>query len=124
MFTCQVVPEIEFPGHAVAVLSVFPSLCCTGRPIEKPSAKWGVFHDVFCIGGDDWTRFLEAVVEEVTELFPSSWIHMGGDEVPLDRWTACPRCNVSTCVLAMFNDVSTNQNISIIFCICSIAGSS
>ncbi len=92
----QVIPEIEFPGHSLAVLAAFPSLCCTGRPPEAPVAKWGIFHDVLCIGNPDWIEFIQDVLEEVVTLFPSSWIHMGGDEVLPDRWRNCPRCQVLT----------------------------
>ena len=90
----QVIPEIEFPGHCLAVLAAFPSLCCTGRPAEAPAARWGVFHDVFCIGNPEWKEFVQGVLEEVVALFPSNWIHMGGDEVLPDRWSGCHRCQV------------------------------
>ncbi len=95
MCALQVVPEIEFPGHSLAALCAFPALTCTGCPVEAPAARWGVHRDVFCIGGSGWMQFLEGVLEEVVELFPSSWVHMGGDEVPPDRWNKCPQCQVT-----------------------------
>ena len=92
-------PEIEFPGHALAALCAYPYLTCTGCPVEVPGPRWGVHSDVFCIGGPDWELFLEGVLQEVAELFPARWVHMGGDEVLPDRWRACPRCKVASHVL-------------------------
>ena len=86
-----VVPEIEMPGHALAVLAAYPELSCAGGPFEV-SPRWGIFDDVFCAGNDDVLRFLEGVLEEVTEIFPSKFIHVGGDECHKNRWKACPKC--------------------------------
>ncbi|GBL36171.1 beta-hexosaminidase [Filimonas sp.] len=85
-----VVPEIEMPGHAQAALSAYPQYSCRKQPLE-PLTKWGVSYDVFCT--DDATiRFLEDILDEVMALFPSKYIHIGGDEVPKDRWKECPVC--------------------------------
>jgi hexosaminidase len=86
-----VVPEIEMPGHATAALSVFPGLSCTGGPFAA-MPQWGVFADVYCAGREETFAFLEDVLDEVTELFPGPWVHIGGDECPKERWNACPRC--------------------------------
>ena len=86
-----VVPEIEMPGHATAALSVYPSLSCTGGPFAA-MPQWGVFADVYCAGSEETFAFLEEVLDEVTELFPGPWVHIGGDECPKERWLACPRC--------------------------------
>jgi len=86
-----VVPEIEMPGHSVAALASYPELSCTGGPFEVQT-MWGVHKDVFCAGNDGTFAFLEDVLSEVIDLFPSPYIHVGGDEVPKDRWKACWRC--------------------------------
>ncbi|HUW93284.1 MAG TPA: beta-N-acetylhexosaminidase [Bacteroidales bacterium] len=86
-----VIPEIEMPGHAQAALASYPVLSCTGKPIEV-ATRWGVFEDVFCAGKDTTFAFLEDVIDEVIELFPSEYIHIGGDECPKVRWQKCPDC--------------------------------
>lgn len=86
-----VVPEIEMPGHALAALSAYPTLSCTGS-LFQPRTRWGVEADVFCAGKDETFRFLENVLDEVIALFPSPFIHIGGDECPKDRWQKCPAC--------------------------------
>ena len=83
-----VVPEIEMPGHAKAALAAYPELACTPGPFEVRTT-WGVDEDVFC-PGDSTFAFLEDVLTEVTELFPSRYIHIGGDEVPKVRWRESP----------------------------------
>ncbi|TXK26311.1 family 20 glycosylhydrolase [Pontibacter qinzhouensis] len=86
-----VVPEIEMPGHAVAALTAYPELSCTGGPF-KVEGLWGVFDDVFCAGNEQTFQFLEDVMTEVIALFPSKIIHIGGDESPKVRWKECPKC--------------------------------
>ncbi|WP_341843262.1 glycoside hydrolase family 20 protein [Chitinophaga caseinilytica] len=86
-----VIPEIEMPGHALAALAAYPSLGCTGGPYSV-GTKWGVFDDVFCAGNDSTFLFLQNVLEEVMILFPSKYIHIGGDECPKVRWDKCPKC--------------------------------
>lgn len=88
-----VIPEIEMPGHAVAALAAYPELSCTGGPFEVET-NWGVFKDVFCAGNEDTFHFLEGVLDEVIDLFPSEYIHIGGDEVPKDRWKKCAKCQL------------------------------
>lgn len=87
----MVVPEVETPGHARAALAAYPELSCAGlaRPVPH---EWGVFEDVFCAGNDAVFTFLAEVLDAVTRLFPGPYVHLGGDEVPKDRWLACPRC--------------------------------
>ncbi len=87
----NVVPEIEMPGHALAALTAYPELSCTGGP-HKVESKWGIFHDVFCAGNEQTFTFLEGVLTEVMDLFPSKIIHVGGDESPKTRWKECPKC--------------------------------
>ena len=86
-----IIPEIEMPGHSLAALSAYPELGCTGGPYEA-ATKWGVFEDVFCAGNEKTFAFLDDVVAEVCELFPSTYIHIGGDECPKTRWEACEKC--------------------------------
>ncbi|ASZ11512.1 beta-N-acetylhexosaminidase [Chitinophaga sp. MD30] len=86
-----VIPEIEMPGHAQAALTAYPNLGCTGGPYEV-STKWGVHKEVFCAGNDSVFTFLEEVLTEILPLFPSKYIHIGGDECPKDRWKECPKC--------------------------------
>ncbi|MBO9200682.1 MULTISPECIES: glycoside hydrolase family 20 protein [Niastella] len=86
-----VIPEIEMPGHASAALAAYPSLGCTGGPY-KTATFWGVFDDVYCAGSDSTFLFLQQVLDEVMELFPSKYIHLGGDECPKTRWKVCAKC--------------------------------
>ena len=86
-----VVPEIEMPGHSVAALAAYPELSYTGGPFEVET-DWGVFKDIYCAGNEDTFTFLEDVLTEVMALFPSKYIHIGGDEAPKFRWEACEKC--------------------------------
>jgi hexosaminidase len=86
-----VVPEIEMPGHSSAALAAYPELGCTGQPITVP-ATWGVFSDIYCAGNERTFTFLQNVLSEVIALFPSPYVHIGGDEVPKERWKQCARC--------------------------------
>jgi hexosaminidase len=102
-----VVPEIEMPGHSSAAIASYPFLSCfpnestkhppqcawsgdtTGKQVQQ---TWGVFEDVFCAGKDSTFQFLEDVLDEVIQLFPSKYIHVGGDECPKENWKRCPLC--------------------------------
>jgi hexosaminidase len=86
-----VIPEIEMPGHAVAALAAYPEFSCTGGPFEVET-QWGIFDDVYCAGNDATVAFLEKVLDEVIELFPAEFFHIGGDECPKKRWKSCPKC--------------------------------
>ena len=86
-----VIPEIELPGHSRAAIAAYPWLSCTGDSLEVPH-DWGVFKDIYCAGEDTTFRFLETVLLEVMDLFPSEYIHIGGDEAPKVRWESCPKC--------------------------------
>jgi len=87
----EIVPEIELPGHSVAAIASYPHLSCTGDSI-KVETDWGVFKDIYCAGNDSVFTFLEDVLEEVIELFPSKYIHIGGDEAPKYHWENCSKC--------------------------------
>ncbi|MDI9881881.1 family 20 glycosylhydrolase [Flectobacillus longus] len=86
-----VIPEIEMPGHARAALAAYPQLGCTGGSYQT-ATFWGVFDDVFCAGNDSTFTFLQNVLDEILPLFPSKYIHIGGDECPKVRWKSCPKC--------------------------------
>lgn len=86
-----IIPEIEMPGHSTAALAAYPNLGCTGGPYEV-STHWGVHKEVYCAGNDSVYTFLENVLSEVIDMFPSQYIHIGGDECPKDRWKECPKC--------------------------------
>ena len=86
-----VLPEIELPGHSSAALTAYPNLGCTGGPYAVQQ-NFGVHKEIYCAGNDSTFQFLEDVLDEVIALFPSKYIHIGGDESPKDRWKACPKC--------------------------------
>jgi hexosaminidase len=86
-----VVPEVEMPGHSVAALAAYPELSCTGGPF-KVATHFGIFPDIYCAGKEGTFAFLQNVLDEVMELFPSPYIHIGGDEAPKKRWKNCPEC--------------------------------
>lgn len=88
-----VIPEIEMPGHARAAIAAYPYLGCTGNQIQV-ATKWGVFEDIFCTKEETFS-FLEGVLDEVLELFPSEFLHIGGDEAPKTHWRQCAVCQQS-----------------------------
>jgi hexosaminidase len=87
----NIIPEIEMPGHSMAALTSYPFLGCTKGPY-KVMETWGVSDDVLCAGNDSSFIFLENVLDEVMQLFPSKLIHIGGDECPKERWRDCALC--------------------------------
>ena len=84
-------PEIEIPGHFRAALAAHPEFSCTGGPFEVRT-QWGIEPDILCPGNDAAVAFAKEVLAEVCALFPSRFIHIGGDEAPRDRWKQCPKC--------------------------------
>ena len=85
-----IIPEIEMPGHAQAAIAAYPTLACTNGPFEV-GRTWGIYKDVFCPKPQTF-EFLENVLNEVCDLFPGKYIHIGGDECPKDRWKECSHC--------------------------------
>ena len=85
-----VVPEIDMPGHAEAALAAYPGLGCFGQPVEVPQN--GFTQNIFCAGKEEVVLFLKNVLDEVCDLFPSPYIHLGGDEAPKGNWNKCPDC--------------------------------
>ena len=86
-----VVPEIDMPGHMLAALASYPELGCTGGPYQV-GHYWGVYKDVLCVANERVYQFVEDVLTEVMDIFPSEVIHIGGDETPTDKWQQCPKC--------------------------------
>ncbi|MBR3709497.1 MAG: family 20 glycosylhydrolase [Bacteroidales bacterium] len=87
----NIIPEIDLPGHMQAALAAYPKLGCTGGPYEVWK-RWGVSDDVLCAGNEETMQFVEDVLNEVMDIFPSQYIHIGGDECPKVRWQKCPKC--------------------------------
>jgi hexosaminidase len=88
-----IVPEIEIPGHSLAALAAYPELSCTGGPFQV-DCGFGITFDIYCAGKEAVTVFLQGVLDEVVALFPSPYIHIGGDEAPKRRWKRCPDCQL------------------------------
>ena len=86
-----VVPEIDMPGHMLAALASYPELGCTGGPYQV-GHYWGVYKDVLCVSNPKVYQFVEDVLTEIMDIFPSEVIHIGGDETPTDKWQQCPKC--------------------------------
>ena len=86
-----VIPEIDMPGHMLAALASYPELGCTGGPYQV-GHYWGVYKDVLCVANPKVYQFVEDVLKEVMDIFPSEVIHIGGDETPTDKWQQCPKC--------------------------------
>ena len=86
-----VIPEIDMPGHMLAALASYPELGCTGGPYQV-GHYWGVYKDVLCVSNERVYQFVEDVLTEIMDIFPSEVIHIGGDETPTDKWLQCPRC--------------------------------
>ena len=96
-------PEIDMPGHMLAALTAYPELGCTGGPYEVWT-RWGVADDVLCVGKDETFDFLEDVFTEIMDIFPSKYIHIGGDECPKIRWESCPVCQAKIKELGLKDD--------------------
>lgn len=99
----NVVPEIDLPGHMLGALSAYPELGCTGGPY-KVWSRWGVSDDVLCAGNDSTYALISDVLNEVADLFPSEYIHIGGDECPKLRWKECPKCQAKIAELGLVAD--------------------
>lgn len=102
-----VIPEIEMPGHAVAAIASYPELSCTPDTTYDVTGTWGVFDQVFC-PKEETFAFLEGVLDEVVDLFPSSYIHIGGDECPKTAWKNCDHCQTLIRTLGLKDDTTPN----------------
>ena len=103
----NVVPEIDMPGHMQSALHVFPNLSCTGGPYPV-APHWGVMREVLCGGNPETLKFLKTVFGELCDVFPSPYIHIGGDECPKERWQKCPKCQAKIKELGL-----TTENVKV-----------
>ena len=99
----NIIPEIDLPGHMMGALHVFPNLGCTGGPYPVWQ-QWGVSREVLCAGNPETMTFLKTVVGELCDVFPSKFIHIGGDECPKNRWKECPKCQAKAKELGLKED--------------------
>ena len=99
----NVIPEIDLPGHMQGALHVYPNLGCTGGPYPVWQI-WGVSRDVLCAGNPETMTFLKTVMGELCDVFPSKFIHIGGDECPKARWKECPKCQAKAKELGLVDD--------------------
>ncbi len=103
----QVIPEIDLPGHMVAALEAYPELGCTGGPY-KAWQKWGISKDLLCAGNDSTYIFLDDILNEICDIFPSQMVHIGGDECPKDRWKECKKCQAKIKELGLKSDKNSS----------------
>ena len=99
----NIIPEIDLPGHMMGALHVYPNLGCTGGPYPV-NPRWGVMRDVLCAGNPETMTFLKTVVGELCDVFPSKFIHIGGDECPKERWKECAKCQAKAKELGLKDD--------------------
>lgn len=103
-----VIPEIDLPGHMQAALTGYPYLGCTGGPYEVWK-DWGVSDQVLCAGNDSVLQFIDDVMAELIEIFPSEYIHVGGDECPKSEWAKCPKCQARIKALGLKSDAKHSK---------------
>ena len=99
----DVIPEIDLPGHMLAVLAAYPHLGCSGGPYQVWH-RWGVSKDVLCVGNEQVYTVIEDILTEVCELFPYKYVHIGGDECPKDSWKTCRKCQAKIRQLGLKGD--------------------
>jgi hexosaminidase len=99
----NIIPEIDMPGHMLGALAAYPELGCTGGPYEV-WGKWGISENVLCVGNDKTLKFVEDVLNELVGIFPSKYIHIGGDECPKTAWKKCPKCQARIKELGLVTD--------------------
>lgn len=87
----EVIPEIDLPGHTEAILAAYPNLGCKGQNYHVVSS-WGIFNNILCAGNNEVFNFLEGVIDELIEIFPSKYFNIGGDEAPKGEWNRCEKC--------------------------------
>ena len=103
-----VIPEIDLPGHMQGALAAYPHLGCTGGPYEVWKI-WGVSDQVLCAGNDSVLTFIDDVLTEVMDIFPSEYIHVGGDECPKSEWAKCPKCQARIKALGIKSDAKHSK---------------
>jgi len=87
----EVIPEIDMPGHASAILASYPELGCSKKPVEVQT-KQGIYKNILCVSNENVYSFVYDILDEICELFPYEYIHIGGDETPTKSWEECPNC--------------------------------
>lgn len=97
-----VIPELDLPGHTSAILHAHPELSCKGEPVEIKVSQ-GIYKDIFCAGNPDTYTFLKKIIDELCELFPAPYFHIGGDEAPGDNWQSCEKCRAEMARLGIKN---------------------
>lgn len=102
-----IIPEIDLPGHMLAALAGYPEYGCTGGPYDV-WPEWGVSENVLCLGNEQTYTFMEDILAEISELFPSKFIHIGGDEVPYVRWEECPKCQAAIKAAGLKDDSNSS----------------
>lgn len=98
----EVIPELDIPGHTGAILAAYPELSCEGTPLEVRK-RWGVSKEILCAGNDKVYQFVKDVLDELCDIFPSKYVHLGGDEAPKDRWCNCKKCREKLAELKLEN---------------------
>jgi len=106
----NIIPEIEMPGHMVAALTAYPYLGCTGGPYEVWT-RWGISDDVLCLGKETSYEFINDILDEVCEMFPYKYIHIGGDEAPVVRRKECPHCQAKMKELGINSEVKLQGHL-------------
>lgn len=87
----EIVPEIDMPGHVTAILASYPQFSCRKNPVEVAD-RAGIFREILCPGKEETFQFIEQLLDELLEIFPGEYFHIGGDEAPKERWSECPDC--------------------------------
>ncbi len=87
----EVVPEVDMPGHVMAILAAYPQYGCENREV-KVGTRSGIFQEILCAGKEETFTFIEELLDDLMELFPGRYFHIGGDEAPKSHWKACPHC--------------------------------
>ena len=87
----DIVPEIDIPGHATAMIHAYPEMSCRGRKVPVET-KQGIFNNILCAGSEKTYEYLFKIIDEMCEIFPGEYFHIGGDEVPKENWTHCSAC--------------------------------
>ena len=98
----EVIPEIDLPGHTTAIIAAYPQLSCTGKK-QDLKMRGGIFDDILCAGNPETMVLIKALLDELCEIFPGEYIHIGGDEAPKVRWENCPKCTERLHTLGLEN---------------------
>lgn len=109
----DIIPEVDIPGHMVAALAAYPEYSCTGK-VTEVRKNWGISKDILCAGNDETYQFVCDILDEICQMFPGEYIHLGGDEAPKERWCNCPKC-VEKMAELKFDDFAQLQNYMLEF---------